>query len=255
VVVASRLTRTDRLATLGKLARHGAPSVNFLLHHHLAWLDLGRSEAAAGAMLPDVWRMADRRARTRARRDTHSDGVVGWISDGVAHHLSADAWFHRAEVFTRGEVLAREALDRARGARKMRLFAHVAWELCLDGALLRRMGTESSLRAVVRSIDAVRPDAHRCAAALHTVLPPDERAAFDVRVDRILDAIARGPWVAGYATARGVVERLDGVRARLGFAASPETDREAVAEGLAALEGEADAGVETILGSRPFRGG
>ncbi|HEY6459948.1 MAG TPA: hypothetical protein VIY73_07340 [Polyangiaceae bacterium] len=130
------------------------------------------------------------------------------------------------------------------------LFAHVAWELCLDGALLRRLGTEPVLRDVARSIDSMRPDAHRRAANLHTALPPDERAAFDVRVDRILDAIARGPWVAGYATASGVVERLDGVRARLGFPALPDADRDAVTKGLAALEREADDGIRMILESR-----
>jgi hypothetical protein len=224
--------------------------VNFLLHHRLAWLDLGRPAAAAGAMLPDVWRMADRRARARPSPGPRDAGAAGDVSDGVAHHLSVDAWFHGAEVFTRGEALAAEALGRAREARKARLFAHVAWELCLDGALLRRLGTESVLRDVARSIDAVRPDAHRRAANLHTALRPDERDAFDVRVDRILDAIARGPWVADYASASGVVERLDGVRARLGFAALSEPDRDVVTKGLGAFEREADAAIQAMLESR-----
>src|SRR3954468_14876389 len=41
--------------------------VNFLLHHHLAARDLGSPEAAVGAMLPDLWRMADRRVRAIRR--------------------------------------------------------------------------------------------------------------------------------------------------------------------------------------------
>jgi len=48
--------------------------VNFLLHHHLAFLELGRPEAAAGAMLPDVWRMADRRGHTRSPRAAREEG-------------------------------------------------------------------------------------------------------------------------------------------------------------------------------------
>jgi hypothetical protein len=225
--------------------------VNFLLHHHLAFLDFGRPEAAAGAMLPDVWRMADRRARARSMEPGADGGGVGSVSDGIAHHLAVDAWFHRAAVFRDGETATREALRRARDAPKMGLFAHVAWELCLDGALLRRIGSEIVLRDVRASLAAVRPDAHRRAADLHTAVPPPDRPAFEVRVDRILDAIALGPWVAGYATAPGVVERLDGLRTRFGFAALSEADRDAVAWALEDLEHAADAGLDAILdGSR-----
>ena len=225
--------------------------MNFLLHHHLAALDLGRPEAAAGAMLPDVWRMAHRRARPRRADGAREPGVLGAVCDGVAHHLAVDAWFHDAAVFTGGETRTREALGRAREARKMGLFAHVAWELCLDGALLRRLGTEKVLGAVRGSIAAAGPDALRGAAALHTVLGTDERATFDVRVDRILDAIARGPWVVGYATAKGVVERLEGVRARLGFGALSAADRDAVAMGLREQEAAADTDLDELLVSRP----
>lgn len=198
-------------------------------------------------MLPDVWRMADRRGRTRRLDVAREEGVVGSVSDGVAHHVAVDAWFHGAEVFTLGETRTREALRRARDAPKMGLFAHVAWELCLDGALLRRIGTESVLSGVRTSLAAVRPDTHRRAAVLHTPLQPADRPAFESRVDRILDAIAHGPWVAGYATAGGVVERLDGVRARLGFAPLSASDRDAVAGALDALAPFADAGLDAIL--------
>ena len=221
--------------------------MNFLLHHHLAFLDFGRPEAAAGAILPDVWRMADRRARTRSLALGADGGGIGSVSDGVAHHLAVDTWFHRAAVFTGGETATREALRRARDAQKMGLFAHVAWELCLDGALLRRFGTESVLRDVRVSLAAVRPDAHRRAADLHTGLEASDRPTFELRVDRILDAIALGPWVAGYATAPGVVERLDGLRARFGFTALSSADRDALAGALEALGRDADAALDTIL--------
>lgn len=221
--------------------------MNFLLHHHLAWLDLGRPEAAAGAMLPDVWRMADRRARARGLEPGADGRGIGSVSDGVAHHLAVDTWFHRAAVFTGGETATRVALRGASDAPKMGLFAHVAWELCLDGALLRRIGTESVLRDVRASVAAVRPDAHRRAADLHTGVEPPDRPTFELRVDRILDAITGGPWVAGYATAPGVVERLEGVRARFGFAPLSAADRNAVAGALEALEHDADAGLDAIL--------
>ena len=47
--------------------------MNFLLHRHLAARALASSEAGHGAMLPDLWRMADR--RVRADRRTHVGGA------------------------------------------------------------------------------------------------------------------------------------------------------------------------------------
>jgi hypothetical protein len=223
--------------------------VNFLLHHHLAARDLGRAEAAAGAMLPDVWRMADRRARLRDAAGAPDDASspAGAVGAGLAHHLAIDAWFHRAPLFLRGEIAAREVLRRARGAAKIGLFAHVAWELCLDGALLRRQGTERVLGAVREAIAAVRPDVHHRVAAARLRLPDADRAVFETRVDRIFDAIAAGPWVTGYATGSGVVERLDGVRARLGFPALSPDDRTAVASGLEILGREADREIVAVV--------
>jgi hypothetical protein len=231
--------------------------VNFLLHHHLASLDHpGRPEVGAGAMLPDVWRMADRRARPRRDRDEERPAgalpeaaAVPGVMLGIAHHLDVDSWFHRADVFTRGERAARVALRTAPRAPKMGLFAHVAWELCLDGALVRRTGIASVLEAVGTSVAAARPEAHRLAADRLVDLPPADRAIFDVRVDAILDAIVRGPWVAGYGTADGIVERLDGVRLRMGFVALDPADRDAVARAIEALEDDADAALDELRAS------
>jgi hypothetical protein len=66
-------------------------------------------------------------------------------------------------------------------------------------------------------------------------------------VDRILDAIVLGPWVAGYATGEGIVERLDGLRGRLGFTPLPAADRAAIAPELDALSGRADDALGAIL--------
>jgi hypothetical protein len=221
--------------------------VNFLLHHHLAVRDLGRAEAAAGAMLPDVWRMADRRARVRDGAGADLQPAMQSVSDGLAHHLAVDARFHRAPVFLDGEIAAREVLHRARDAAKIGLFAHIAWELCLDGALLRHEGTERVLGAVRDAVAAVRPDLHHRVAAGRVRLPAADRAAFEMRVDRILDAIAAGPWVIGYTTGSGIVERLDGLRTRLGLLPMSPADREAIASGLETLTLEADAALEEII--------
>jgi hypothetical protein len=219
--------------------------VNFVLHHHLAARDLGRPEAAVGAMLLDVWRMADRRAR--ARRGRAAPEGLEVIMRGVEHHFAADAWFHGAAVFERGERATREALRAARGVPKIGLFAHIAWELCLDGAFLRRAGTEAVLHALRASIASVRPQLHHGAAEACVDVPIEDKPRFERRVDQILDAIAEGPWVSGYATAPGIVDRLEGLRARLGFAARSGSERAAVVGAFEPLEPEADLAVQEIL--------
>jgi hypothetical protein len=220
--------------------------LNFLLHHHLAERDLRSGAAALGAMLPDVWRMADRKARLRAAGRSVETDAVREVLEGIDHHVATDARFHGASAFTDGEKVVREALRRASDAPKLGLFAHIAWELCLDGALVRRAGLDQLLDSLRRSLASVRPDAHHRAARSRAPAVPD-RERFDTRVDRILEAIALGPWVAGYATGEGIVDRLNGVRARLGFAALPALDRRAVIDSLEELARRADDALAEIL--------
>jgi hypothetical protein len=202
-----------------------------------------------GAMLPDVWRMADRRARARSGGEARGgeEASVRSVADGVRHHLETDAWFHGTLLFERGERAARDALAVAQETPKLRLFAHIAWELCLDGALLRRVGLERVLHEVRGSIEKVRPGAHHRVADVWVDLPPEDRGRFERRVDQILDAIAEGRWVAGYATAGGIVERLEGLRARLGLGAMSAGDRDAVSAALQPVQHVADAELEEIL--------
>jgi hypothetical protein len=206
--------------------------MNFLLHRHLALRELGSGElgsggelgagelgseaaglsaAGLGAMLPDVWRMADRRMRAR-------DGVGGGdaLARGIAHHLEADRWFHRLPLFHEGERALGAELGRV-GAPKLGLFGHIGWELCLDGALLLAgdlPATLTALRGAVRDATPFLRDAARAHGS--DALADPER--FERRVDEILTAIAAGPWIAGYRSGDGLVERLMGLRMRLGLA-------------------------------------
>jgi hypothetical protein len=224
--------------------------VNFLFHHHLAKRDLGSDAGALGAMLPDVWRMADRRAHLREHDSTAEGEALNAVLEGVAHHMAVDARFHAASVFTEGERATRDALRGASRAPKLSLFAHVGWELCLDGALVRRVGLEALLDTVRASVASVGAETTRCAAFMSApslrAFSEEERERFDLRVARILDAIALGPWVAGYATGAGVVERLEGVRTRLRLAPLPEADRGAVGSALEKLANRADVAVDEI---------
>lgn len=228
--------------------------MNFLLHRHLAARDLGSGGAGIGAMLPDLWRMADRRVRPRpAQVDaaTAEGALLGEVLRGIDHHLRADAWFHRAPVFTEGERMVGERL-RAAGttAGRMGLLAHVIWEMCLDGALLRHQGLEPVLEALHRDFARTAGVAARAADLHHwqrAERPPEERAAFLARMDRLAGELARGPWIEGYRDPLGLAVRAAGVRARLGMDPLGPDDQHRVADALAPALPRADEAVAEIL--------
>src|SRR6476619_4856605 len=137
-------------------------------------------------MLPDLWRMADRRVRATRLPGRQPDGApeLEAVLIGIEHHLDVDRWFHGADVFADGERLTSERI-RETGliAPKRALFGHIAWELCLDGALVRRDGLEPTLRALNDGFAAAERGPARSAAGLHHFdrhgRPAADRDAFD----------------------------------------------------------------------------
>src|SRR5207245_669053 len=108
-------------------------------HRLVAERELASPPAGIGAMLPDLWRMIDRRVRPSldvVRPERTGDAVLDALHGGVVHHLEADRWFHSHALFLEGERRVSARLRAACPATpRMGLFTHVAWELCLDGAL------------------------------------------------------------------------------------------------------------------------
>lgn len=207
--------------------------MNFLFHHQLALRDLGAPEAAVGAMLPDLWRMADRRVRPaaagieRGSGDANGNGseagALARVLAGIDHHLVADRWFHRDAVFLDGEQRCAERLrGLAADVPRIGLFAHVLWELCLDGALLDRIGLFPVLYALREGFDVTLGAAADRAAEIHHFervdRPIEDRATFASRLGRLCAAIADGPWIDGYQSGEGLAYRIQGVRERLGLA-------------------------------------
>jgi hypothetical protein len=233
--------------------RRFAPRVNFLLHHHLARRDLGAGEAAVGAMLPDLWRMADRRVRARPERaQGGEDRALGAVLAGIDHHLVADRWFHKDPVFFEGEQRAVARL-RAAGieAPRMGLFAHVLWELCLDGELVKRTGLERLLASLREGFERARGGPADRAAEIHhwsgSARTAEDRALFDGRMGRLFTELARGPWIEGYQYGEGVAIRIEGVRSRLGLAPMSAEDRGRLGDVASALLGEAEGAVDRVL--------
>jgi hypothetical protein len=232
--------------------------VNFLLHHHLATRDLGAGPAGIGAMLPDLWRMADR--RVRARRDLpprahDAEPALDAVLAGVSHHLEADRWFHADPVFAEGE---REASRRIQAAGivapRSVMLGHVLWELCLDGALLQREGLDRVLAGVRESVAAAGATALARAAEIHhfeiVTRVESERDAFTQRSGRIITELSRGPWIDGYQAGEGLAARLQGVRRSVGLAPMDDDDVQRMTVVADALLARAPEVVERIVAAR-----
>jgi hypothetical protein len=236
--------------------------VNFLLHHAFASAETGSPVAGVGAMLPDLWRMAHPRVRARSRatmgparaEDGHdapraARGAEDELARGVAHHLAIDAWFHATEAFGEGERRLAARL-RALEVPKLALFAHAGWELCLDGAWVRR---GDPTRALAQGF-AAAGDAIDGAADGHGAerLDSDERARFAARVRALREGLVAGPWVRAYGSAEGLVELVEGMRTRrLGLAPLHAPARVRLAAIFGDLEADADAALDRLLGARP----
>lgn len=240
--------------------------MNFLLHRHLALRDFrdGGAEtsgpvevASLGSMLPDLWSLADRSVRARAAVDRPSTAVdprVDALLDGIDHHLRADAWFHRHPVFREGEAeLASDFRDAEVGAAKMGLLGHIGWELCLDGALLRRQGLDVVLEGLARGVEAAGGGKGgplvRAVEAHHPDFRHDHAArhAFVERVESLLASLLAGGWIGSYARGRGIVDRLSGVRRHVGLSPIGTADAECLAEILDRALDRADARLDALL--------
>lgn len=225
--------------------------MNFVLHFELARRedregDLG---VALGATLPDLYRMVSRRMRARSseRLDASIATELGALQRGVDHHLEADAWFHRTEVFIEGErALGRDFA--AVGAHRLPLFAHAAWEMCLDGAWLRCSGGERALEHLGAAIAAERARIHQLALA-HGA-PIETEHAFTARLERLLDVVASGALPRGYAQAPGLAERVAGMRAAFGLPLPSEAQRAALEDALRHALERADEALPRLLEAR-----
>lgn len=224
--------------------------MNFLLHRHLAATQLGSPLAGVGATLPDLWRMADR--RVHAKTDVPADDDV---TRGVAHHLAADVWFHESEVFSEGERATLASLRAAPfRAERMGLFAHVAWELCLDSALVARVGADAMVEGLRAPLDEARALATMAAERHHfsrVTRSYEERRRFEARMERIFTELARGPWIARYATPEGVALVVSSLRERVGMVPLDEEDLAHAAGALRSIEPLAFQMLDALLANAP----
>jgi hypothetical protein len=222
--------------------------MNFTLHFRLARRDLGAPAAAVGAMLPDLWRMAHRHVRPVTRAVYEGSSLrVSEVMAGVAFHASAS--FHEGE---RAMTRALAAIE----APRLSLFGHIAWELCLDGALVRRegaaLGPEVGEGVACALELAAGESAADAAARIHHEARKGEPlpVGFEARVGQMLAELGRGRWIEGYARSDVVAERLDAIRARLGFESLDAEKREALVAVLDEAIGRASGEIGALLEMR-----
>lgn len=173
--------------------------------------------------MPDLWRMADRGMRAQTSvTDTSSP-----LALGVAHHLEADGWFHRTEVFKRGErALARELAQV--GVPKLVLFAHPTWEMCLDGALLSAGDFEASLARLRHDVEGASAGFDEV-ALLHGAAGLADQALFRSRLAHIVRGLLDGRWIASYRTGLGLAQCVAGMRKRFSLPPFGEEEESVVA--------------------------
>lgn len=230
--------------------------MNFLLHRHLCHAALGSEAAGIGAMLPDLWRMADRRVRpapphVAAEALGEHDATTADVMRGIEHHLEADLWFHDAAVFTEGERATAAALRGAgTAAKKLTLFAHPLWEMCLDGALVRRLGAAAVRAQVARGFELSAGAMRRAVEAHHFAHAEDAEAHRDevhARMDWLCEELSAGPWIEGYSRPDGLVRGLAGMRRRFGLPPFTDDERARLADAVATLTERAGAALDEIL--------
>ena len=213
--------------------------MNFLLHRHLAAAELSSEVAGLGAMLPDLWRMAHRRMRAReglgeAFTAGKLSGPAVELQAGIEHHLAVDRTFHESSLFRDGEAELRRRFKASGVAvRHLGLFAHVAWELCLDGALLRREGLAPSLEGLRRAHLIAGENLWRVAAVhARQGLDVGPESPFATRLEYLFAELLESDWIPGYQHAEGIAYRLAGVRRRIGLETFSPADIEALALAL-----------------------
>jgi hypothetical protein len=229
--------------------------LNFLLHRYLASRDLASPTAGIGAMLPDIWRMADRRVRPGVGTAPPSEDAgpeLDAILKGIDHHIQSDTWFHLSRMLLDGERLTADRLRECRiDAPKLGLFSHIGWELLLDGALLRREGLEPTVRAIRAGFGIGTGGPADRAAGMHhfdrVERTVEERSAFAAGVRRLFEEIGRGPWIESYLRGGGIARTIQGIRVRLGFPPFSERERARIGSGFEELAPAADMALEQIL--------
>ncbi len=209
--------------------------MNFLLHVHLALRDTGSAAASWGAALPDLWRMAHRRAHARRLPD-HVEAPA--LRAGLAHHAEADHRFHDSPALRRGEEALRGATEGLRAPR-LGLFAHPLWELCLDGALARARGPRALRQGLAAALAAAGAEREAGERALGAALG-DDGPVFLARMARIEGELIEGPWIDAYTHGDGLAFCLDAMRSRTGLPRLDPDERRLLGQRLEALAPLAD---------------
>jgi len=236
--------------------------MNFVFHRYLADRDLGSPLAAIGAMLPDLWRMADRRVRHIRLADAEpGEGPLTALDEGIRHHEQVDRWFHKTHEFRDGERATRKRmLEAAPETPRLGLFAHVAWEMCLDGALLRDVGLEGELAAMRAGLAEAQAPLDDSSALRHAVerhhfgrvrRTEAERVAFETQMGKITRGLEKGDWIGGYRDPDELAARLTGVRSRFAFPAPTPEERKRWSDAFAELEPLARASARSLVESAP----
>lgn len=214
--------------------------MNFLAHDRA----LGEGVpplAHLGAALPDLWPLLPARPLPLVvlrRLRACNDAAAAALAYGIAHHLHADAVFHRHPAFETRVRRAGAALEQAvDGVRHPDLAAHVLVEMLLDRWLL---GAEPAL------VEAYYARFSPTVRALACELCCDDDGAREA-LAAVLERFVTTRFLAGYGSAQGLAFRFLRTLQRIGLLADPPPEPVALAPCLEALAADFAPGSARLL--------
>jgi hypothetical protein len=126
--------------------------------------------------------------------------------------------------------------------------------MCLDGALVRRLGAAAVRAAVAEGFEETASAMRRAVEAHHFAHADDAEGHRDevhARMGWLCEELSRGPWIEGYGRPDGLVRGLAGMRRRFGLPPFAEDERARLTDAVASLAGRADAALDEILAASP----
>ncbi|MBN2021970.1 MAG: hypothetical protein JW809_04185 [Pirellulales bacterium] len=212
------------------------------LAHAIPFLD--EPYRVAGAGVPDMLVVVDRRVRLRSRHVRpfldDPDPVVAAVAGGIAQHFRDDARFHETAAFARLSnelAVASAAVLGDAAALRPRFVGHLLVELLLDATLAE--DRPDLLERYYRAIEAV--DARRVQEAVNQMAPqPTDRLA------AMISLILRERFLSDYLEDAKLWVRLNQIMRRVRLEPLPEGFREILPDARRRVRAQRDALLEGI---------
>ena len=213
--------------------------MNFLSHGYLV-RKAGNDAVLIGSALPDLAPLADRLLRMTPRRiDALERTGAQEVARGCRHHRAVDRAFHHGAAFHAAMRPVEALLDRGTLPLPRNLLAHVLVEIGIDAEVLRRHPRFAG-QVYPRAFE--RFDWPTLYGQLAEVC-----GASTAALEQLVGRFDSGAFLRTYATDDGVLDRIQGMLARLGRDGLTTELRDGLRPAVAAAREQARDGFEALM--------